>query len=94
MATALFLDNDHCNSLSWLLARGHLRIFVWLAKLKSKIRKPLLEFLRKPRTCGKPANEKCKLFMINRERFSRISEHTDRIRGEVSPEVPHDGIHG
>ena len=36
-----------------------------LAKLKSEIQKPLLNLFGEPRTCGKAADEKCKLPTIS-----------------------------
>ena len=72
----------------------HSRISVWFAKLESKIHESPLELFGKPRTCGKVANEKCELFMINQVWFPRISEYTDRVGGKASPEVIPDRVHG
>ena len=64
--------NSFVPSMQWpelqsSLATGtyHSRVLVRLAKLKSEIHKPLFELFRKPWACGKAANEKYKLFMIN-----------------------------
>ena len=72
----------------------HSRVRVRLAKLKSKIHKPLFELFGQPWTCGKAANEKCELLTINQERCSKTSEHTDRVDGKASPKVISDGVHG
>jgi len=69
-------------------------MLVRLAKIKSEIHKPLLELFRQPRACGKAANEKYELLMINQMRCSRISEHTDRVGGKASPEVIPDTVYG
>jgi len=69
-------------------------MLVWLAKLKSEIYKSLFELFRKPRACGKAANEKCELLMINQMQRSRLSEYTDRVGGKASPEVLPDTVHG
>jgi len=92
MATALFLSNNQGQSAS-TPETGYSRVRVRLEKLKSKARKSLLKLLGQPRTCGKPTNEKCELLMINQERRSRMSEHTDRIGGKASPEVVPDTVH-
>jgi len=63
-------------------------------KPKPEIQKPLLELLGQPRACGKPANEKCKLLMINQRGYSRMSEYTDRLGGKMLPEVVPDTVHG
>ena len=67
---------------------------VRLAKLESKIRKPLLELFGKPRTCGKAADEKCELLMINQRQRSNVSGYTDRVGGKASSEVISDGVRG
>ena len=46
-------------------------MLVRLAELESKIRKPSLELLGQPWTCGKAANEKYELLMVNLEQCSR-----------------------
>jgi hypothetical protein len=66
---------------------------VRFAKLKPKIHKPPFELVGKPRTCGKAANEKCELFMVTQEWYPYISEHTNRVDGNASPEVISDRVH-
>ena len=54
-------------------------MLVRLAKLKTKIHKPLFKLFEQPRTCGKATNEKCELLMISQERcYGR-----QRIRTEL-----------
>ena len=65
---------------------------IWLAKLKSKIQKPLLEFFRQPRTGGEATDEKCELLMINKEQFKNI-RYTNRIDRKALAEVIPDGVH-
>ena len=72
----------------------HSRMLVRLAKLESKIHKPLFELVGQPRARGKAPNKKCELYMINQERFSRISEYTDRVHRKVLPEVIPNRVHG
>ena len=69
-------------------------MFIRLAKLKPKIRKPFLELFGQPRACGKAANEKRELFGINHEQCSRMTEYTDRIGRKASLEVISDRIYG
>ena len=66
---------------------------VRLAKLKSKIHEPLFKLFGKPWTCGKTANEKRELLVINQGRCSRVSEYTNRVGGKVLPKVLSDRIH-
>jgi len=65
----------------------HSRMLVRLAKLESKIHEPPLELFGQPRACGKAANEKCDLFVINQVWCSRMPGRTDRVGGKTSPEV-------
>ena len=44
---------------------NHSRVFVRLAKLKFKIHEPFFELFGQPRACGKPANEKYELLVVN-----------------------------
>ena len=69
-------------------------MLVRLAKLESKIHESPLELFGQPWACGKAANEKCELFMINQVWGSRISEYTDRVGGKASPEVIPDRVYG
>ena len=68
-------------------------MLVWLAKLKLKVQKPLLELFGQPRTCGEAANEKHELLMINQERCPRILKYSNRVDEKASPEVTPDGVH-
>ena len=67
---------------------------VWLAKLKSEMRKPLLQLSKQPLTVGKPADEKCELIVMNQELCSRMPEYTDRVGGKTLLEVVLDRVHG
>ena len=92
MATALFLRDNHCQ-FPLATRKDHSRMHVVrLAKLESKIRKPLLELFGQPRTCGKAANEKCELLMVNKKQRSNVSGYTDRVGGKASSEVISDGV--
>ena len=63
-------------------------------KLESKVHKPFFELFGKPRACGKTANEKCELLIINQGQCSRVSGCTDRVGGKVLPKVISDRVHG
>ena len=65
-----------------------------LGKLESKIHESLFEFLGQPWICGKPANEKRELLMVNQKRCSRIYKDTDRVGGKPLREVIPDRVHG
>jgi hypothetical protein len=69
-------------------------MLVRLAKLKSKVNKPLFELFGKPRACGEAADEKYELLMINQEPCLWMSWYTDRVDGKASPEVISDRVHG
>ena len=57
------------------------------------MQKPLLELFGQPWTCGKTANEKCELIVMNQEQCLRMPEYTDRVGGKELPEVIPDGVH-
>ena len=63
-------------------------------KLKSKSHKPLFELFEQPRICGKAANEKCELIVVNQELCSRITEYTDRVVRRALLEIILDEVHG
>ena len=69
------------------------RVRVRRAKPESEIHEPHLKLLGQPRICGKAANEKYELLMINQERRSGISKDTDRVGGKPLPEAVPDTVY-
>jgi len=58
------------------------------------MQKPLFELFEQPLAVGKPADEKCELFIINQEQCSRMPEYTHRVGGKTLLEVILDRVHG